>query len=256
MSHLDPEQLALLALGEPVASDDERAHLQECPACAAEITEMAHAAAMARATINEGELFSPPTGVWSRIHEELHLGEALASDPLSAAPGSPAVGSSPVPAQASLRPRSRRRAFSPAVWWALAASLVLVVGIGGAATWVAVSGPQAPSVIAAATLDAFDAHPGAAGQAEVGEDADGARTLTVTLDGAGDTDDYREVWLIRNDGEALISLGILGSSTETFTIPATVDLDEYDLVDISNETVDGNPAHSGDSIVRGQLGSV
>ena len=32
-----------------------------------------------------------------------------------------------------------------------------------------------------------------------------------------------------------------------------VDLDEYSIVDISVEPIDGDPAHSGDSIVRGQL---
>jgi hypothetical protein len=36
-------------------------------------------------------------------------------------------------------------------------------------------------------------------------------------------------------------------------VPADVDLRDYVLVDVSQEPLDGNPAHSGDSIVRGQL---
>ena len=55
------------------------------------------------------------------------------------------------------------------------------------------------------------------------------------------------------DGQALISLGVLDDSSGTFRVPDSVDLDEYRLVDISFEPVDGDPAHSGDSIVRGEL---
>jgi hypothetical protein len=118
--------------------------------------------------------------------------------------------------------------------------------------WIAVT-MNAPTAIAAAVLDAFPDHADAVGTAEVDEDRGGARSLTVTLDGDGESDDYREVWLIRNDGAALISLGVLEGSRGVFSIPAGVDLAEYGLVDISFEPVDGDPAHSGDSIVRGQL---
>ena len=92
--------------------------------------------------------------------------------------------------------------------------------------------------------------------AEVEQSRDGTRTITVTLEGEAEADDYREVWLIRNDGAALISVGMLEGSSGSFPIPEGVDLAEYDLVDISFEPIDGNPAHSGDSIVRGQLAFV
>jgi hypothetical protein len=36
-------------------------------------------------------------------------------------------------------------------------------------------------------------------------------------------------------------------------IPESVDLARYSVVDISAEPVDGDPTHSGDSIVRGAL---
>lgn len=95
--------------------------------------------------------------------------------------------------------------------------------------------------------------PGAVGSAEVDEDKTGARTLTVSLAGEDGSDDYREVWLIRNDGKALISLGVLDAERGVFAIPENVDLDDYDLVDISFEPIDGDPTHSGNSIVRGTL---
>lgn len=247
MSHLDPEQLALLALGEPVASQDESAHLAVCPACAAEVKEMAHAAMVARTTVEEGALEQPSREVWARIREDLALGDEVADDPLSTASADPA---SEIPAPAAADD-VRRRSVSRRLW-TLAASLVFVVA-GGSIVWALVSSNLAAVPVATAELEAFPDHPGAEGSAEISQDGDGRRSLTVTLDGDADSPDYREVWLIRNDGGALISLGVLETSSGTFAIPSGVDLGEYDLVDISFEPVDGDPAHSGDSIVRGQL---
>jgi hypothetical protein len=257
VSHLDPEQLALLALGEPVASASERDHLASCPVCAAEVAEMTHAAAVARSTMDETELETPPARVWGAIAEELGLSSAVLADSLrdrgtqtmtDAAPRPPDDATADgIPAsRRSRRPHRRSRTM-----WALAASVALIVA-AGAGLWAGLAN-LAPASIASASLEAFPDHPEAVGSAEVDEARDGTRTLTVTLEGAADADAYREVWLIRNDGAALISLGVLDEQTGRFPIPAGVDLDEYDLVDISFEPVDGDPAHSGDSIVRGQL---
>ena len=43
------------------------------------------------------------------------------------------------------------------------------------------------------------------------------------------------------------------SESGTFALPAGLDLSEYPIVDVSDEPVDGNPAHSSVSIVRGTL---
>lgn len=272
MSHLDPDQLALMAMGEPVASDADQRHLSSCGVCAAEITELRHAAVVARSTMNEATLAAPPSRVWNRIHEELGLSAAVATDPAASRnlddetpggrffddldddevaeddePEAPAATGAP-PAASERSGRSWTRAL-----WALAASLVLVAVVGGGIWWAQAG--LAPVSIATAALDAFPDHPDAIGTAEVDEARDGSRTLTVTLEGDADSDEYREVWLIRNDGGALISLGVLDGETGTFPIPEGVDLAEYDLVDISFEPVDGDPAHSGNSIVRGQLSS-
>jgi len=270
MSHLDPEQLALLALGEPVATEDERTHLASCPVCAADVAEMTHAAAVARSTLDDTQLEAPPARVWGAIADELGLGAAVSRDPLTEAdkPMTPDAAPQPVaddnadvgtadvdspagqgrPEQAAgRRPRRRSRAM-----WVLAASVALIVA-AGAGLWIGFAN-LTPTSIATASLDAFPDHPQAAGSAEVDEARDGTRTLTVTLEGAPASEEYREVWLIRNDGAALISLGVLQDETGSFPIPPGVDLAEYDLVDISFEPVDGDPAHSGDSIVRGQLG--
>lgn len=261
MSHLDDEKIALIAMGEPAGSDADMQHLVECESCAAEVADMSRVALVARSSVVEGDLEAPPADVWSRIHSELRLTDAVAADPASVEPepepapvSEPdAVDAEPLRHRTRTRTRTRSRRRSSASVWILAASMALVVAIG-AGVWIARSLTSSSAVIASAELAAFPDHPDAVGRAEIDDDGDGRRTLTVTLEGDELADgDYREVWLIREDGQALISLGVLEDASGTFRVPAGVDLDEYRLVDISFEPVDGDPAHSGDSIVRGEL---
>ena len=92
------------------------------------------------------------------------------------------------------------------------------------------------------------------GSARVEEDASGARDVVVDLSAPGDG--LREVWLIDPETSGLVSLGLLSGASGTFSIPSNIDLGRYSVVDVSEEPDDGNPAHSGDSIVRGQLSAV
>lgn len=279
MSHLDPDQLTLLALGEPVASDADTEHLTGCAACAAELAELRRTAIIARATVADGQVLeAPPARVWARIAEEIGMTDAAATPSapdsalvgdIAASPAAPAPAPAPAPAAASApasassasasvpapapasgaaTPPRRRRAT---VAWVLAASLVLISAVGAGA-WL-VNSSLRPTVVAGAELEPFPAHPGASGTADVEAGRDGSRTLTVSLAADASDDGYREVWLIRNDAAALISLGVLDGDSGSFVIPEGVDLDEYSIVDISVEPIDGDPAHSGDSIVRGQL---
>lgn len=128
---------------------------------------------------------------------------------------------------------------------------VVVLGAGGTVWWTLQPAP--PVVVASATLDAFPNWAGSSGDAVVEETSTGSRIVTVSLDAPETSGGFREVWLISSDTSRLVSLGIVYGATGTFTIPDGVDLARYDLVDISEEAIDGNPAHSGDSIVRGQL---
>ncbi|WP_420113750.1 anti-sigma factor domain-containing protein, partial [Pseudactinotalea sp.] len=107
------------------------------------------------------------------------------------------------------------------------------------------------TVVASADLEAL---PGwdAQGRADV-EERDGERVLTVDLETAPDQG-YREVWLISVDLERLVRLGVLTGSEGAFDLPDGLDLDDFAIVDVSAEPLDGDPAHSGDSIVRGELG--
>ena len=103
---------------------------------------------------------------------------------------------------------------------------------------------------------ALDPLPGwsATGEAVVEEADDGTRVLVLTVDEAAG-DGFHEVWLIDRDVTRLVSLGVLEGSEGRFTVPAGLDLEDFAVVDVSEEPFDGDPAHSGDSIVRGILGT-
>jgi anti-sigma-K factor RskA len=85
--------------------------------------------------------------------------------------------------------------------------------------------------------------------------ADDRRDLTVEVAGlTAATNTFYEVWLLAPDASRLVSLGLLQpGQAATFELPADLDLAEYPVVDVSLEPMDGDPAHSSDSVVRGTL---
>lgn len=257
MSHLDPEQLALLALGEPAASVTDCGHLSECEPCRAELNELSRAVGVARGTVADEKLEAPPARVWSAIAGELDLKTTDAAVAPDTSTADEAVKVDPPEPESApdeeAQPPARRSRSLRATVWALAASLVVIGGIGIGALAVSTS---TPTSIAQAVLEPFPDHPDATGTADVEEDSDGVRRLVVNVGDEVAPDTYREVWLIRNDAGALVSLGVLEGESGSFVIPDGLDLVEYSLVDVSVEPLDGDPAHSGDSIVRGELSRV
>lgn len=270
MQHIEPEDLAVAALGEPLSAAVS-AHLAGCATCTAELEALASTVALGRSARGVGPLVAPPDAVWARVKAELGLDVPLDA-PLDArldARPSPDVD---VPLDAppttgelvALRrsradrpratddaPEDRRSRRTP--WLAAAAAAGLVVGAAGGTWWAGRDGDPA-TIVAQATLDPL---PGweATGQAYVQESADGERRLVVSLAAEVDDGGFREVWLIDRDVERLVSLGVLEGSSGEFTLPAGIDLDDFAVVDVSEESFDGDPAHSGDSIIRGVLGA-
>ncbi len=243
MPHLEPELIALIALGEP-AGADARAHLDRCPTCAAELESLATAVVRGRAAGPElAELVDPPERVWDAIAAELDL-------PAHVRPGAPTPTVEPRVAVEQTARQPGRRRMAPG-WLAAAAAAGIVVGGLGVGWWD--TRTPAPTVVEAASLDALPDWPGATGTAVVERAADGTRELVVTLSGAGTDTGFREVWLIDTEVSRLISLGMLHGDHGVFPLPADLDLAAYPVVDISEEPFDGNPGHSGDSIVRGVL---
>lgn len=261
MEHVDPEVLALASLGEPLA-DDEHEHLATCAQCSDEVAALSQVVAVGRSSAPGDTLVAPPAAVWGRIRDELGLDPALVPGDAVPVPGSSEAPGAPAPAGPSPAPggpagdgsapvvelRRRRTA-----WVAAAAAAGLVVGGVGGAVWMdRVRADEAAAVVAEVALDPL---PGwsASGDAFVEQTSDGARTLVVTLDGDVDDSAFREVWLIDRDVTKLVSLGVLEGADGRFSIPAGLDLAEFPVVDVSEEPFDGNPAHSGDSIIRGVL---
>jgi len=234
MSHLDPDDLAAIALSPSTATGAQRAHLELCEECSREERELVHTVSIGK-SLDDSELMSPPPAAWAGIHAALGLSSAPA----------PVV---------PINSRNRRR-----VWpWLVAAVLVGVLGGFGAGALSSVFGNRFATV-AEADLEPLPGQQGA-GSARVEVSSDGQRDIVVTLADAavpsapGDTS-LREVWLLNADASGLVSLGLLDGSSGRFVLPAGVDIDQFPLVDVSIEHADGDPGHSGDSVVRGQLHS-
>ncbi|MGY6498736.1 MAG: anti-sigma factor, partial [Microcella sp.] len=263
--HCDTGALALGALGEALESNAD-AHLRACGRCQHELARMAATVSVARSTLGEAELHRPPAIVWHRVHRQIGLGDALRPDPLDdavarpqrdrhAAPAPPATADpAPAPVASLSEARERRgmrRFLAPLTAAAAAAALIAGVTLG----WQALAPRDTGTLLASATLDALPAWQGANGSAEILQRADGERVVRIALDAPPVPNAVHEVWLLTPEVDGLISLGLLGNAQGEFVIPAEVDLDRYSVVDISAEPLDGDPSHSGDSIVRGALES-
>ena len=253
-AHVDDDVLALLALGEPV-DEAARAHVAGCAECAAEVASLGRVVEVGRAaSLATDAPVAPPPSVWAGIQAELGLadGGRAATAPTSSAPSTVPEASDeapPVGVVTPLRPRRNR------AWIAAAAAAGVVVGgtVGGVgASWLSDRGADDGRLVAEATLDPLPGRD-AVGQAVVTELEDGSRVLQLTVDDGGVDQGYREVWLIDREVTRLVSLGVLAGSQGSFTVPDGLDLTDFAVVDVSDEPFDGDPAHSGDSVVRGIL---
>jgi hypothetical protein len=252
MTHIDPDDLIVIALNgdnhADVLSAAERAHLADCAACTSEWTDLRRTVSAGRLD-TASELLFPAASVWAGIHQELGLSAGLAATP-SVAPDQTPDNAAVVRSIVSIVPR--RRAWIPL---AAAALIGIATGVAGTIAW-----PESTTSVLAQTLLSplpgwdFD------GEAVLTEDSEGRRNMSVSLTSGvlGETDasaGLHEVWLLAADASRLVSLGQLDGDSGVFPVPAGLNLDDYPLVDISAEPMDGDPAHSGDSIARGELHS-
>jgi hypothetical protein len=278
--HCDPDLLALLALGEGAAGPADDEHLRSCPDCRDALADLRRVVATGRAVEPGDALEAPPPTVWAGIRDELGL---TGPDPAAVEPAPPPAepagpdGShwpagppgAPTPAAptrhagADLRapdPRGldrRRRDRRLPRPWLLAAAAVAGLGLGAAATLALVDrfAGTGGDVVATARLEPLPQWD-ATGSAALVVEPGGARRLDVDLTAGGDPADpggFHEVWLLTTDVSGLVSLGVLDGATGSFPIPAGLDLAQFPVVDVSLEPLDGDPAHSGDSVVRGSL---
>lgn len=254
MQHPDPESLGLAALGEQLERD-EQAHVAACEFCAVVVEQLRTVVRVARQDIGRAPLEAPGPGVWEGIHRELGLQPAQAQDPLMR-PTSEQYGRSGTQSTsgAFLAGSRGRRAHRPSLRhrYLLGAAAVGMV-TGGGLLWAVQSllPDEASGTVAEAVLEPLDGFRGE-GTAAVVDGADGVRSLEVTSTG-NEADGYEEVWLITPALDRMYSLGVLRDGTGSLTMPDGIDLEEFPIVDISEEPLDGDPTHSGVSVLRGSL---
>lgn len=186
------------------------------------------------------ELLEPPPDVWEGIESAVRIEDESEGRV--------------VPLEAR-----RRRVRSMVLSGAAAVALV----IAGVAAYVATRDDPV-AVVASATLaydpDAFDPL-GAQAAADAELLIQGGRHQVQLVDAelpAPEAGADLEAWLIRPDDQGnvadLVSLGLVDPADPGgLAVPPGYDPSLYTVVDISVEPRDGNPAHSGRSILRGIL---
>ena len=237
MSHLEPDRLVLQALGED-PRDGETGHLDGCETCRTEIAELWTVAGIGRETQEVRDLPAPPEHVWHMINAD--------------------VGTAETPLGRELR-RRRGPTWRTTALIAAAAALLAVVF-----TLFVVRREPAPEVActgAAVRLTPLPGAPSGTSATACLVTESGERKLRISASGLpAPADGFYEVWLIdpsslqTPQSVRMATVGTLGvTSSEDFTLPPTVDLKRYRVVDISAEPDDGNAAHSGHSLLRGEL---
>jgi Anti-sigma-K factor rskA len=254
VSHVDPEVLALIALGEEAGLPDARAHLSQCPHCAHDLHALASVVAVARQAGDGGRLASPPPALWSRIaaHPDVRAGQ----DAAVAGDDEPA----PEPGGSAMGPRRGWPAWRhrPAVAAVAGVVVGLIIGVGASA--IAQIGHQ-PALVthvvrasALRPLPQFPQWQAASGSAVMERGPAGLR-LRVTVR-ASSGPGFFEVWLLARNGVSMISLGDLNRRhMGEFTVPPGTDLHNYSRIDVSLQPFNGSTAHSRISVVRGALPS-
>jgi anti-sigma factor RsiW len=249
VQHCTPEQLALAALREPLPADD-AAHLAGCERCRAEVASLQRAvdAVAVPQLAAPGPSVPPPPRVWEAIAAATGVSATPSSVP---APEDPPAAAEDPPAQvAEVLPfRSRRR---PVLL--VAAALVAGAAVGAGAVAVLSDRDDDGEAVTAVALDPL-ADNDASGQAEVVVRDDGTRVVEVDLDAPALDDGYYELWLIDREVVGMVPLGVVSPGSQTFELPADLDLGQFPLVDVSVEPLDGDPTHSGVSVARGELDS-
>lgn len=287
MSHLEPERLVLLALGEGTLDQHETGHLDTCGQCRTEMDELRDVAGLGRQTQRLRDLPPPPEHVWQRIRAELAATDrgtppaavALHTDPpatTATRPRPPADDRAPVASAADVRgnvydlaprrDRRRRPGWGLTAGIAAAAAVVAAVVAATGTALVLRDNPPATTVASCpagsprVSLQALPGAPAGAGGFACLVSVSGERKLLVHAEGMpNQSDGDYEAWLLdstslQGPGLRMQALGVMGvKADQELTVPETLDLRKFNIVDISAEPHDGNAAHSGKSLLRGTL---
>ncbi|MCZ3390070.1 MAG: anti-sigma factor [Actinomycetia bacterium] len=250
--HAPDDLLALHAMGDSLPEAMGR-HVAACRQCQSELDQWSDVIATARSTTPEDAPGSPSAEVWQAITAELGLA-SMSPEP------SASVSAAQVAQVATVVSidKGRRRWTTS---WLVAASVAGIVGgavltAGGVALNGSdpapgpIAAPASP-VIASTALAALPKHQGG-GEAKIVSTPNG-KELVVDVSDLSTGEGFYEVWLIDPETLQMIGLGALSHDAGRFPIPDGLDLARYTIVDVSLEPFDGDPVHSRDSVVRGEL---
>ena len=184
----------------------------------------------------------PPAALWARI------AAAVEAD------GEPDGGADAVEAPVVSLDAHRRRRHRRVL--AAVAAAVVLVAVTGAVLLQAGSSPDGdePQLVASTELDPLEPVGGATAEVRLVRQDD---HLQLELDAhdmaAAPEGQHYELWLLDPASASAepVSLGAMSGST-TVPVPAGVDPDEYDVVDVSLQE-QGQTEHSGHSLLRGTL---
>ncbi len=245
MTHLSLDRLA----GHALNTDDpltpaEQNHLVNCAECREELAELSRIAELSGEPEHTDSQLVHMESIWHSIQAQVRKDSSAAAATITTS-----ADASPTPATITKLPDRipRRRWFLVA---AAAALFGLIIGAG--ITTVAFR--DRVEVTSRIALDALPGHTGH-GTAELISDR-GHPELRVRIDAPPAPDNYREVWLINTDGRRMYTLGVLpDNGRATYPLPPELagQLHGFNIVDVSIEPYDGNPAHSRNSQVRGVL---
>lgn len=135
----------------------------------------------------------------------------------------------------------------------MVAAAVMVLAIG-ALGFAFTRGPAAPEIAGETTLVSDGLPVTTAATAAVDLIlVDGEYQLEIDLTAIPDPgDDVLELWIIDENVEGMFSLGYVDGNGR-FELPGGIEPADFPIVDISVEPLDGDPAHSGQSVLRGVL---
>lgn len=269
MQHLDEDDLVMLALDELSDSAPAMHHLTDCVQCQQELHSWRLTIGTARDVDAELGLEPAPARVWDAIAAEIatlrqldHLPsphERLAVPAPAAATGTSIKHEVPAAAIAtptsSLQQHRDRRARERRDWKVPFIAAAVAAVISGAAVYFIVGSSDAtepkPQVEAKANLEPLNGGTGRLGTAELVQ-SNGISWVQVQATDLPAIPGSYEVWLFGADGK-MVSLGVLAAGEGNFAVPQGIDPASYSVIDISNEPADGNPAHSKNSVARGEL---
>lgn len=230
----DPDQRLRRLLGEPEPGDDE---LIADP-------EMHRLLELLDTIGPDDQLETPPPGLWDAIAQgaasegDDHDGDE--SDVDTAAGGTGGPGARVV----------RMRGVAPPWWLGAAAAVVVVAVVAVGALAIFANRVAGPERLATADLEVL-VETEVAGEATLVRDHDDL-VLQLEVDGLASIDGYYEVWLLTPEVDGLVSLGPLRGDGR-YELPDGLDHTEFSVVDVSVEPHDGDPTHSGNSVLRGGL---